>query len=168
MSTIPVEQNGEKFMLHTKHLSLFFCVMLAITLSSQAKNKKETYFSCKNGYQFESKKTAARCIKQGRLSFRPLNTCNKKGRPSRKFKLQIDRNGIQDRCVIDTGVSKKNAQKIPIKGNKTNLSSLSIDTTLIFIPSCPSGYFLKSKRGKDNCRRGDLESITAPTRKVTL
>ncbi len=155
-------------MANTKQLLLSVCLILLLPNSSQAKNKKETYFSCKNGYQFESKKTAARCIKQRRLSFRPLSECSNKSTPNRRFKLEIDRNGVQDRCVVDKGVSKKSSNKMPTKGKGINLNFLSTDFSLTFIPSCPTGYVLRSKRGKDSCSRGNPETITAPTRKVTL
>jgi len=155
-------------MAYTRQILLLVCSTLLLPQSSQAKSKKETYFSCKNGYQFETKKTAARCIKQRRLSFRPLSECSNKSTPNRKFKLEIDRNGVQDRCVIDMEVSKNSKKHRSMKSKGTKLNLRSRDFYLTFIPSCPTGYVLKSKRGKDNCSRGNPETITAPTRKVTI
>ncbi|MBV1910754.1 MAG: hypothetical protein KUG78_15735 [Kangiellaceae bacterium] len=148
------------------HLIKFVSLVLIVVsvLNSPAHAKKEPFFGCNTGYQYEAKKDAARCVKQRKISFKPPLACNHRSNTNKlnrkaTYRLAVDYKGSQDFCVVDTE-PKKVASKL-----KKNLLKHSMNAT--FIPLCEKGYRLKSKRGKDACSRTNRQEIKPPTTKVS-
>ncbi len=127
--------------------------------------KKETYYGCKNGFQFESKQQAARCIKQQRLSFQAPQQCRKNGK---FFQLKIDYRGKQDMCVTEKGVNLKNEMKIKPKPGAPKAKTPRLNNKVVsFAPKCAIGFQIQIRKGKDACSKRKPEQVVAPSKKVT-
>lgn len=120
-----------------KPISYLACCFYLL-IAEPVYSKKVDFFSCQSGFQFETKKGAARCIKQQRLSYRAPEPCKMKG----NFKLSVDKKKFKDLCV---------ATALKIKS---------------FSPVCPRGFKLQTKRGKDSCAKTQAEIIKPPSKKV--
>lgn len=129
--------------------SLVVFILLAITTKNSLAAKKEVFFTCDNGFQYESKKDASRCIKQKKLSYRAPLACGGKKASNGQYRLVIDKKGAKDLCVL-------NNKALKARQSKTN-----------FPPSCQAGYKLHSRRGKDACGKGNAEQIKPPSKKVS-
>ena len=145
-----------------KNLTLAFAVncILLMVFSPYVSAKKETFFGCDRGFQYETKKDAARCIKQQKQSFRPPLKCLNKQNRTMKLRLVVDSDGVNDLCEAVTE-NRKLANKKPLQlsGKRPELQ---------FAPSCTAGYKLQTKKGKDVCAKGNAEQIKPPTKKVLL
>jgi len=150
-------------MFEMQRLLVLSYLILILPIASQAKTKKETYFACQNGYQFETKKSAARCIKQGRLSIRAPESCGKKSGKYRGFVLSIDLMAQKDMCVGSKKMTKFDSKRQ--MGSQIN--DLSMKKLKSFSPLCPLGFKLNIKKGKDVCERDKAETIKPPNKKVT-
>ena len=127
-------------------LGIFF-----LSLSVYANN--DIFFSCKAGFEFESNRQAARCIKQQRFIYRSPLGCSSDRMEQvdtnkNSFKLVTDHQGNADLCVA-------------IKDAPTNLNAMTS-----FSPFCPKEFKLQIKRGKDSCTKSTPETILAPTQPV--
>lgn len=109
-----------------------------------AADKKEPFFACESGYQFESKMQSARCIKKKRVSHRPPKSCPK----NQGYKLAIDKKGPQDLCIASNNAKLNNQKLKPIA------------------PTCSRGFRILSRRGKDSCVQEQKENIKPPSKKV--
>lgn len=135
-----------------------FCFSM-LTVSTHVAAKKETFFGCERGFQYESKKNAARCIKQQKQTFRPPLKCQHKRKGKANFRLVVDSEGIRDQCeavVANSGLTNKKLANTP--GKRPEMQ---------FPPMCMSGYKLQARKGKDACAKGSAEQIKPPTKKVT-
>ena len=124
-------------------------VGLSMTLNNVSA-KTDTYYSCQNGFQFESKKDAARCIKQETRRFRSPIGCSNDRIKHKGYVLNVGRKGKQDKCVLKKSISI----------NKPALQAKE------FSPLCPKDYKLKIKLGNDSCATSTPEFIQAPSKKV--
>jgi hypothetical protein len=137
---------------------VIFCFSI-LAYSTQVAANKETFFGCESGFQYESKKNAARCIKQQKQTFRPPLKCQHKRMGMAKLRLVVDSDGIRDRCELVRSppglASNKSANH---RGKRLELQ---------FPPRCMTGYKLQARKGKDACAKGNVEQIKPPTKKVT-
>ncbi len=133
--------------------------LLLLATPNLVKAQKETFFGCERGYQFETKKKAARCIKQQKLTFRPPLKCNHKKANRLNWRLVVDSDGVRDLCEV-VGSDKDTAARKSIPRSKRD--------SLKVAPQCMVGYQLKARRGKDACAKGNAEQIKPPSNKVSL
>jgi hypothetical protein len=137
----------------------------SLTGANNAYAKKETFYACKNGFQFETKQQAARCIKQQRLSFQTPQKCNKRGK---LFKLKIDYRGQRDMCIAEKNINLKNEMKLKLKSATPRARSASANSQAIsFAPRCGVGFQLQVRQGKDACSKGKPELVVPPSQQVT-
>ncbi len=146
----------------TSTIAICGCLFSAFSMGL-ANAKGETFFSCKNGFQFETKQQAARCIQQQRLTFQEPHGCNKK-----MFQLKVDFRGTKDMCVGRANNNLKQEQFIkPITGGPKPRSAAKNVQTISFSPKCSVGFKLQIRKGKDACAKGQPEKIAPPSKKVT-
>lgn len=116
-------------------------------ISIVAAGSDNTYYACTQGYKFESKSKAARCVKEKRTSHRPPLSCSN----DNQLVLTVDHMGKKDICTIrKSGIGNSS--------NKLKLSS----------PKCPSNYTILARKGKDSCVREYPQSIIAPRKKIRI
>ncbi len=133
--------------------------ILLLTLSARVAAKQETFFGCESGFQYESKKNAARCIKQQKQTFRPPLKCQRLRKGKGNLRLVVDSDGLKDRCeVVDTQISATAKATSKARGKRHELQ---------LSPPCMAGYKLHVRKGKDACAKGNAEQIKPPTKKVT-
>lgn len=139
-------------------MAVVVCCFILFNFSAPAAAKKETFFGCESGFQYESKKNAARCIKQQKLTFRPPLKCQHKLKDKVNLRLVVDSDGVKDRCevvIIQPGLINSKASSPRGKRHETE-----------FPPKCMAGYKLQVRKGKDACAKGNAEQIRPPTKKV--
>lgn len=149
-------------------LAILIYMLVEVSVAN-AKPQKEEFYSCQNGFQFETKKNSARCIKQERQSFRPPKPCPTRGVKFRSYKLLIDSNGKSDLCAKHASLlnkSKPNNPQRDIGPPKHATRAKVADSS--FRPLCPTGFELKVKPGKDICVRSNAKAIKPPNKKVIL
>ncbi len=129
--------------------------------SIQAKGNN-TFFSCDQGYVFESKQDAARCIHQKRVAFKNPEPCTKGSKAQNIFRLQVDKLGNKDLC---TGQLSSNIIH-SISGREGKARSAKIKMRNPFQPKCASGYRLQIRRGRDACKKTNAEIIRPPLKRV--
>jgi len=134
-------------------------ILLVLSFETNAAVNKEVFFGCEKGFQYETKKDAARCIKQKKLSFRPPLACSLKGRAKKLYRLMVDYRELKDLCVVVASET-----KTPLVKRR---SGVVVDTSASFVPRCQTGYQLKSRRGRDACTKGDPELIKPPSKRVS-
>jgi len=167
-----MKHRWSKAMLNIRQLALLISVFFILLLNGdlQAKANNEVFYACESGYQFETKKKAARCIKQQRLTFRSPESCANNNSVKFNYVLAIDKLGHQDRCIVNlSGDSRVDPQNkiASSSNNKTPDRSAREPTHKSFIPQCQKGYKLQIKRGKDTCNKQNQEVILAPNKKVS-
>lgn len=135
---------------------LFISSLYFLCFAQPVSATQEVFFGCQQGFQYESKKDAARCIKQQKLSFRPPIACSNNKSGKAIYRLAVDKVGIKDQCILD---DKKALNSIKLNAVREPKSS--------FSPLCKTGYKLKELRGKDACGRRNPEIIEPPSKKVS-
>jgi len=157
-------------MLNIKQLVLIICTFCIFLTNISVRANSEVFYACETGYQFETKKKAARCIKQQRLTFRSPESCANNNSVKFNYVLAIDKLGQQDRCIVNLssggGVDTQRKTASSSTNNDLDRSGSRL-TRKSFTPQCQKGYKLQIKRGKDTCSKQNLEVIQAPNKKVS-
>ncbi len=123
-------------------LTFGLCLSL-LPVTNAISAEQETYFTCKNGFQFETKKKAARCIKQERLIYQAPQACSKHNNKQSRYKLVLDKKGVKDMCM-------------PQVSGKATPRAL----------KCPTGFSLQVRKGKDACAKGNPQLIKPVDKKT--
>ena len=184
-------------MLNAKQLVLLTCTFCIFLSNASANANSKIFYACETGYQFETKKKAARCIKQERLTFRSPESCANNNSVKVNYVLAVDKMGQQDRCIAKLPKVSNKLPGVSVKGAKNEIDASDFDnkasnktvnntakpvnrsannrlerqeprfTHKSFAPQCQKGFKLQVKRGKDACGKENSEVIQAPNKKVS-
>jgi len=135
--------------------------MLVLSLVSQAETSaisdnsrpSNIYFECKQGFKFEVKNKAARCIKPKKFNYRPPLNCPRNVAQAR-MKLAIDQIELKDLCVLKAKNSESQST-LPVNKRPASKARQRYDIP----PKCQKGYILKIRRGKDVCQSVQSERV---------